>query len=140
MTSITQTPKITRIDLKDFPNVAGIQVKKWADGWTANSMPAEISTQTKMTLEEMVEWMRENGWDVVTWEADEFMGIPAGARGFKGPRKPIRTRDQMKRERARLQKQSEEWYDTYYRGKQDTYTPIPYVCGMVHAIDLAYEL
>lgn len=128
-------PIITRIDLKDYPHQDGIQVKKWADGWDPNTRPFEISTQRQMTLEQMVAWLRDNGWTVYEWEACPVLGIPAGARAFKGTPHSVRTRYQLKQLRDQYVRKAEEWLRT-----PESYTNPPTVVNRIHAIDLAFEL
>lgn len=130
---------ITRIDLQDYPNEPGIRVKKFADGWTPHSAPSEITNQRKLTLAEMVAWLQENGWDVYEWEADDWLGIPAGARAFRqGTKKSVRTNYQLKKLRDDLKKKQDAYYREYL-GKRALYQDPPIIRSLGY-LDLAYVL
>lgn len=128
---------ITRIDLKDFPNQDGVTVKKFADGWQPNTPPVEISTQRQMSCTDMADWLESHGWHVVRWEACPVLGIPAGARAFKGQPRSVRTRWQLKKYRDELVEKA----DAYLR-TPESYNMAngPTLVYRVHVLDLAYEL
>lgn len=136
MTSISQLPKITRIDLKDFPNEDGIRVSKYADGWKATDRPIDVSTQTKLTFEEMVTWLKDNGWDVVEWPASPILGVPRGARAFLGERRSVRTNWELKKYRDQLKIKR----DRYFQTPESFGPDLDQLSGMLNCLDLAFVL
>lgn len=125
---------ITRIDLKDFPNEEGIRIEKWVQGWRANDPPYQRYNSEDMTLPEMAEWLRGEGWAVYDWTGGEFLGIPDGVRAYRGEPRSVRTKYQMKKRRSQIVKKSDE----YFRIPGNILKPVPPLVGMVHAIDLAH--
>jgi hypothetical protein len=89
---------VTRIDLLKNPD--NVVVMKWLDGWKAGDKPDTVY-QTTEYFDEMLDWLRARGWDVVEW------GI--GARAWKGGRKPVRPGWAIKKKRAEVN-QNREWY------------------------------
>lgn len=80
--------RITRIDMYEDPK--GVMVEKYAEGWTAGSHAVRSEKNTDKNLDEMVAWLKENGWTVLEWPG---MGKGhRGARAFLGRRMPVRTR------------------------------------------------
>jgi hypothetical protein len=84
---------ITRIDLHQVRR--GVLVRKYAAGWDPSTPPVPPSnTNTEMTLEQMISWLRSHGWTVRTW-----LG---GARAWLGKPRPVRERMDLKYSRKRL--------------------------------------
>lgn len=81
--------KVTRIDMYERGK-AGVYVEKYTEGWTAGSPAVDRHTNEEKTLDDMVTWLRENGWKVYEWPG----GGPGsrGARAFLGRPYPVRTR------------------------------------------------
>ena len=125
---------ITRIDFKDFPTEAGIRVQKWAEGWGVDTKPTK-TYQTTKTIDEMVAWLKDNGWYVVQWSAAPIFGVPAGGRAFLGDGPlPVRRKYEILKLRRRFTEASER----YCRTPESYNQPLPELVGMLHAIDLAY--
>lgn len=133
---MSDQPKITRIDIKDYPHQPGIRVEKYADGWQANSRPYEISTQRQMSLADMSAWLKANGWQVYEWEACPVLGVPAGLRAFKGRPRSVRSRWEMRQLRQELSEKA----DAYLRTPESYGQVGVSLVNRVHVIDLAYEL
>lgn len=81
--------KVTRIDMYEAGK-NGVLVLRFADGWTASSNPVQQHSNTEKTLDEMVAWLKENGWHVYEWPG----GGPGsrGARAFLGRPLPVRSK------------------------------------------------
>ena len=126
-------PIITRIDIHDYPT--GLEVKKFADGWGPNTPPAEISNQARMTIDEMIAWLEAHGWKIYTWEACPVLGVPQGARAFRGTPRSVRTKYQLKKLRDTYIARA----DAYFRTPESFQNP-PSTVNRIHAIDLAFEL
>jgi len=133
--SLSHKNIITRVDFRDFPNEPGIQVKKYADGWNPNSNPVEVSTQREMTLEQMVTWLEQHDWTVYRWDVCPVLGLPAGARAFRGEPQSVRTKWQLKKLRDQYLAKAEEWFRT-----SESYSAPITTVNRIHAIDLAFEL
>lgn len=125
-----QNPPITRIDMTE--TTRGVIVKKFTDGWTATTqVPQSVNTEKK--LDEMVAWLKANGWTVLQWPEVPELGIPHGARAFKGEPMPVRTKYEILHRRSRLTQKLEPYL------RPDPYTgetkklPID-----LYSIDLAY--
>lgn len=108
------TVKITRIDLRKNPQ--GVFVEKYAEGWHASSRPAKDYLNTEMDLDEMVAWLKEQGWTVHCW--------PGGARAWWGHVLPVRTRWAIR------------YLRDFYSHRKDA---LPKGVQL-HAVDLAYDL
>lgn len=84
----SQKKRITRIDLYEDPK--GVMVEKYAEGWTAGSYAVQSNKNTEQSLDEMVAWLKQNGWTVLEWPGSGPKH--RGARAFLGRPMPVRTR------------------------------------------------
>lgn len=121
--SQNQNPQeVTRIDLFELQgDYAGqIRVEKYPADWVnVHATRPQISINGQMSLDQMVEWMAQNGWIVRRW--------PGGARGWKYELKPVRSRAQVINLRGRLMERK-------MKGDKSLENV------QVHSLDLAFEM
>jgi hypothetical protein len=85
---------ITRIDFTVVPVDGAVNIRKYAEGWTASTLPAIASTNRTQSLEDMLAWLEDHGWTIRRW--------PGGARAFRDRPMPVRTRAAIQRLRHEL--------------------------------------
>jgi len=117
MNAENQTPKITRVDMKEYSR--GVLVSQFEDGWTARTSAIEIHRNTTISLSEMVTWFKDHGWQVHQWKG--------GARAWLGPVLPVRSMWQIISLRQELHSQ------LILAGGH-------HPLGELHALDLAVDL
>lgn len=123
--------KTTRIDIFNYQDK--LTVKKYTEGWNVNSRPAQISTPQNFTYQDILEWLKNEGWEVFEWESCPIMGVPEGARGYLGKPRPVRSRWEIKKLRDHYVKLADAYFST-----PASYHNKPSLINRLHAIDLAY--
>lgn len=107
--------EITRIDFVETSNSVIVNKLAIVNGkWLVVSHQTKAKGDDDFDLEEAIEWCRQNWNTVRRW--------PGGARAWKYALTPIRTAEQIKALRARLQRQ-----------------PDPRLNGTLHTLDLAFD-
>jgi len=88
---------ITRIDMFVVPS--GIQVMKYAEDWHFDPRARPTDRYLSATqLDEMILWLKDNGWVVRQWNVEG----QTGARAWKETIRPVRTRAEIMRKRNQL--------------------------------------
>lgn len=102
---MSEKKRITRIDMYENPN--GVMVEKFAEGWTAGSYAVESYKNTTDSLDEMVKWLKDNGWTVLQWPGSGPKH--RGARAFLGRLMPVRSRWGINYYRQLFSKPDQKW-------------------------------
>ena len=105
----TQEKIYTRIDFRQLPD-GTVKVRKYEEGWVGDSMYFDESIQAEMTIAEMAAWCKGRGWRVIEWPAVPEIGLPAGARAFKGGMMPVRNKYAIKGLRRTLDEKKSNFY------------------------------
>jgi hypothetical protein len=109
------TGQITRVDMISTPT-QGVLVRKYAAGWTASSVAADIHFNQEQSLEQMIAWFEAQGWTVRKW--------PGGARAFRGKPLPVRSGPEIANLRRKM------------RARPGDY---PELAGIICTLELAYD-
>lgn len=90
--------EVTRIDFRFTEKIDGVIVRKYHE--IPNVGRAVVVDHDEkdhaFDLEKALTWLREHGWDVITWDV--------GARAWKGERRPVRTAAEILRMRRQFNK------------------------------------